>query len=177
MIHVFNMNHYQTTFQHSLYISMDVIQFVLKSQQCEAWPQPLPLHWLIYNISLWLFPFYISIVMKIIVSTQNNHRIYCFSSMRYNQTINSHKYLSSYPSMIRCAPLTPVYPAHTRWSAQFRSQACFPANVTYSLMLSWEGFSMHPAWDLQFYSTNALLRYLTCCRRRGRLELTRLLIG
>ncbi len=48
--------------------------------------------------------------------------------------------------MIRCAPLTPGSPAHTRWPALLRSQACFPA--TYSLMISWERFcasSVRPA--------------------------------
>ncbi len=91
-------------------------------------------------------------VLSIFYRYENNsfhpeqHQMCCFSSMRYNQTINSLRYLSSYPPVIRCAPLTPGSPAHTRWSALLRSQACFPA--TYSLMISWERFcasSVRPA--------------------------------
>lgn len=139
MIHVFNMNHYQTTFQHFLYISMDVMLFVLKSHQCEAWPQPLHNP---FTITL-IYLYHISVIVSIyisIVSTQNNHRIYCFSSMRYNQTINSLKYLSSYPSVIRCAPWLPciqctlddqhyldhrrVFQLHIRWCFHWKGFLC-----------------------------------------------------
>ncbi len=127
------------------------MQFVLKSQQCEAWPQPLHKPFTITLIYLEahlcdgvlsIFP----IVTKIIVSTQNNHQMCCFSSMRYNQTINSQ---ISVPLTLQWSDVHPWLPGLQRTlddQHYSRSQACFPA--TYSLMISWERFcasSVRPA--------------------------------
>lgn len=80
MIHVFNMNHSHNIFCIYLWKKITAVWGLTT-----AFTQSLYNH---TDLSMWLFPLsYISVVMKMNISSQNHPRIYCFISIRFNQTI------------------------------------------------------------------------------------------